>query len=341
MLVTNYNKNRIFRNHFTQNLQQSSSLSIASGYFGKSEVDRHYKSLIDLAKQGGEVKLIHGMAGSEGLAPKLQNTLEALHRDLQQVSNSSAIYISKQRYHGKLYIFDKGNVKNISIGSSNFSLSGFETNIELNVNSSENDLQIEAQQFFNQLLTDSIVIDKFKLPQRGTQTIVQRAKAVPSSKINALPVSYTLPLRVKPKSSLNLFLSSGRLNSNTGIYTPRPFYEVELTIPKSYWVAPLTNFVANQNDKQVFDAITDTGMSFEVNFKRKTTGKGDKRGIHQTGGDFMSSPREDLGLYIKGKLMQAGLLRFGEPITEDILESYGNDKLEIIDLGNKELYIKF
>ena len=79
---------------------------------------------------------------------------------------------------------------------------------------------------------------------------------------------------------------------------------------------------------------------FEAKFKRKTKDN-DLRPIHETGGDFMSVPREALGKFVKDKLIQAGVLEFGELITEETLLDYGNDKLSFKKLDGQRLYVEF
>ena len=55
----------------------------------------------------------------------------------------------------------------------------------------------------------------------------------------------------------------------------------------------------------------------------------------------MSVPREALGKFVKDKLIQAGVLEFGELITEETLLDYGNDKLSFKKLDGQRLYVEF
>ena len=124
---------------------------------------------------------------------------------------------------------------------------------------------------------------------------------------------------------MNLTFGSGR-GDTKGLYTIRPYYEVEITLPKEYWVKPFINFIANQTEPAIFEICTDNGLYFEANFKRKTQNKFDTRPLHETGGDFISSPREALGKYIKDKLIYSGALEFEEAVSEETLMDYGQNK---------------
>ena len=99
--------------------------------------------------------------------------------------------------------------------------------------------------------------------------------------------------------------------------------------------------------------IDEYGNMMSANFKRKNTDREDKRTMHELGADFMTGKgdsdknmkhgRKQLGFYIKDKLIESGLLRYGEVITEDILDMYGNHYLEFRKVPEKEdnFYITF
>lgn len=342
MLKTNQ-KNNLFRDAFRKSLNDCRDLFIASGYFGKSELDKQTSILIDIAARGGTVKLIHGLAMSEGVARNLNNTLISINNTLKHYSENNGVYIFKDRYHGKLYIIDGDENSKVYIGSSNFSRSGFENNIELNIEVSDDNTILHSKSFFDDLFNLSIPISLSDHPIKGERSRVQTTHDETNNfefVINR-EHDFEIPLRVQPRSSLNLHLSKGRLNKNTGIYAPRPFFEVEITIPKRFWTPPLTTFITDSTVPVEFTIHTDTQVSFNGLFKRKTSSNLDTRTLHNTGGDFMSSPRDQLGHYIKEKLIKAEILKFGEPITEDTLSEYGSDSLKVWKIDNDNLYIKF
>lgn len=92
-----------------------------------------------------------------------------------------------------------------------------------------------------------------------------------------------------------------------------------------------------------------------ANFKRKTEDEFDKRTMHDIGLDFMTGKgksdedenikhgRHQLGFLIKDRLIDKGLLRYGEVITADILDMYGSHFLEFRRVPEKKdhFYITF
>lgn len=338
MLITNLDSESNFRNVFEQNLKDSKNIRIASGYFGGSEIDRYEEHFYQVAKSGGVVQLIHGMGGAEGIKRNLYKKLSNLDAKLKKTNPNNRVLVHKTRYHGKLYITD-GETKNVLIGSSNFSISGFGGNVELNHNHTDPKLFGNANTFFETLRKNSIPLTDIRLPDPKPSFVEpKKYTSLDVNVFNGKP-DYQIPIRVTAKSNLNLFLSKGRLNKKTGIFAPRPFYEVELTILKND-MGKLKSHIPNQIEAAVFTAVTDLGTMFNVNFSRKGK-KEDTKTMHEGGVDFMSSNRHVLGHYIKGKLMREGLLNFGEPVTEDTLLEYGKDKLDLYFKEDGIIYIKF
>lgn len=54
-----------------------------------------------------------------------------------------------------------------------------------------------------------------------------------------------------------------------------------------------------------------------------------------------SKPRTIFGEFIKGGLESAGVLRRGEPITDEVLEAYGPDSVTLTKLTNGEYVVTF
>ena len=174
--------------------------------------------------------------------------------------------------------------------------------------------------------------------QRMEET-VELIKEAPED-IETMPISFKIPIPIQDKSSINLTFGAGRLNRNTNIYKPRPYYEAELTIPKEMF--SLNSNIANFIDtkkllKSEFKATTDSGQSFGVNFSPKKAGAN----LEDSGGDFMSSTREVLGKYIKDKLIEAGCMAYGDFVSESILQDYGQTELTITMYADDHMYIKF
>lgn len=345
MLVTNETKITNFRNAFENNLVGCNSIKIASGYIGASEIVNYKSKLCDISNSGGLVHIIHGMGGVEGLRKNLYKKLIELDADLKKTNKKNGVFVHRTHYHGKMYITGTETSSKVLIGSSNFSMSGFGRNLELNYCHSDVETNTQASLLFDRLKSNSFLINKIKLPNRTKQEIKQKKYGNFNPSIFNTPPDKSIEIRVTEASNLNLFLSKGRLNRATGVYTPRPFNEIELTIG-SKDIKDLRKYLPDQLEPAEFDAVTDIGTTFKVKFKRKTSGKYDMRTLHHTGIDFMSTGREDggrklLGQYMKGKLMQNGLLNFGDPVTDDVLIEYGKFHLDLYFIGNGVVYLKF
>ena len=345
MLITNEITLANFGSAFEKNLNGSDNIKIASGYIGASEIVKYQDKLCDVSRNGGTGQIIHGMGGAEGLRKNLYEKLVNLDTELKSTNINNRVFVHRTHYHGKMYITGNLITSKVLIGSSNFSMSGFGRNLELNYCHSDKETCEQASQLFDRLKENSFLIDKIILPDRN------KAKLKPNSFQNFDPSIFSaipdksVEIRVTEASNLNLFLSKGRLNRTTNVYTPRPFDEVELTIGKDDLV-DIRQFLSDQVEPVEFRAVADLGTTFMVKFKRKTLNKTDMRTLHHTGIDFMSTGREDggrkqLGQYMKGKLMQNGLLNFGDPVTDDVLIEYGKRHLDMYFIGDGILYLKF
>lgn len=345
MLITNEDNNLSFRNAFEKTLKGSDSIKIATGYIGASEIIKYQEQFCEISKKGGIVQIIHGMGGVEGIRSSLYNKLVELDTKLQRTNCNNRVLVHRTHYHGKMYITERSNRSQVLIGSSNFSSSGFEKNFELNYCHTANDVCDQASQLFDRLKKNSFFIDKILLPDRNKLKVKTEKFHDFDPTIYTTPPDKSIEIRVTEASNLNLFLSKGRLNRKTNVYTPRPFDEVELTIVSAD-LNDLRKYLPDQLAPAEFRAVTDLGSTFMVKFKRKTSSQRDLRSLHQTGIDFMSTSRESggrkqLGQYMKSKLMKVGLLNFGDPVTDDVLDEYGKRHLDLYFVGKDILYIKF
>ena len=115
----------------------------------------------------------------------------------------------------------------------------------------------------------------------------------------------------------------------------------------------LLHILPNQKEPYKVKLVDEYGNILNANFKRKTGGSDATETLHETGIDFMTGSGDDndggrngriqLGIFIKNKLIDAGLIRYGEIITEDILDIYGNHYLEFREFPGKKdhLFITF
>ena len=261
-----------------------------------------------------------------------------MHNTLKPFGNNSGVFVTNgRRYHGKVYQFDKEQVSNIYVGSSNFSASGTKGNIECTVPILNESQKIDLVAFLNDLYSPSysISIDQAEITVPGKKIIVlnkvQRIwtnlKTYDTTKtsVEGLP-KFVFPLdRVaeKEKSNLNVYFGKGRWSRSTGKIKPRPWYEIELIA---------SNDLNSQQfyPKGDFLAYTDDGLIIPM----------------RTQGDYYKNIRSKgslqiFGIWLKGKLEQNGVLKKYEPVTLETLEEYGSDKLTFYKFEEGKYYMKF
>ena len=129
-------------------------------------------------------------------------------------------------------------------------------------------------------------------------------------------------LKREPKSNLNVYHGKGRENSSNNYVIPRPWYEVEIIVPKK---------ITDQNGfpyKRAFKVITDDGFMFDC----KTSGTNSKN--FRSKGDL-----QILGYWIKGRLEDANIISIGDLIDEDHLKKYGRNNIELISTNSNDLFL--
>ena len=326
-------------------MQNFEHMTIACGYFGNSQLKRYENDFLKKIANGGSVTLIHGLGMWEGISPQLNATLNNIQQKMDGIHsahNSGIYFLTERRYHGKIYHFQSGKREECLVGSSNFSAQGNIDNLEANI--LENDLSAlrKISQFLKNLRTYARPYRDGLVPIKESRPSIAPSKFRIPKNILSQPASFTLPIRTVPKSSLNVTFGAGRKNKKNNTITPRPYYEAEISLPKEFWKPPLTNFVRNSpKDKVEFEAFTDTGMHFSCNFIRTTNSKLDTRPLHETGGDFQSTPRKMLGHFVKDKLIDAGCMNFGDPITDDVLDDYGTNEIKVRKMDGNRLHLEF
>ncbi len=270
-----------FGKEILKNLKICDSLEIASGYFGVSQLKLMRKELLSIARRG-YCKILIGMVLKEGVSQKQRNELEDLNSALQSINSNSGIFISLQKFHGKIYRFKTRGTETVYVGSSNLSHEGFYSNLEFNTLvvdiASQSNVTNFLDKFFNPLsgMSDSLDSLPLFIKKKRTIELKKESKDLNAYKIRkssfpkTIPTStVTIKLRVddQPISSLNLYFSKGR-KSKAG-YTFRKWYEVEITPEKS-------------EKKQVdyprgeFDAYIKDGKNYYKIPMIVSSGKGDK-----------------------------------------------------------------
>ena len=366
MLLTNYDNypQEQFSSFFKEAIEHANSLRVASGYVGEDVFISQVPLMKKLIERGGIVQLIFGISLWDGVTEKCEKAMREFHDFAVKHNTDSGVFVvNTRRYHGKVYNFGYTDPQKnkATVGSSNFSPTGFGTWRETNIVISDPDKLSELNRFFYRLKdNDTVPITliggfgsnkklRLTLRQKDQEFISEfswpaaNAKNVEGAK--TLPVAFSLPLRPGQdfeKSSLNLFNGPGRKNSETGKYTPRGWYEIENTVKKDDPCRlDLNSYLPPTMDPWRFKVVTEKSEVFEVNFNRKYGEKGDTRTLKELGVDFQSSKRRLLGYFIKDQLVNAGVLDIGETITKDTLDEYGNNELIFKDLGNNHFYMMF
>lgn len=327
-----------FRLVLNKEFKDATDVTIASGYASLDILHAYENSFLRIASNGGVSKLLLGMAFYEGLGQKKLDAALSLNEKLSQFNNSSGVYVTNgRRYHGKVYHFKHSSDSSLYVGSSNFSSSGTRGNIECTIPVELVDQKQSLITFLDDLYSPdySITIDRAEITVPNKKSTVRKSIENYWSSLqtyNPKDISKsTLPKFIFPlsrvaekeKSNLNVYFGKGRLNTTTRKITPRPWYEIELIA---------SNDLNSQEyyPKGDFLAYTDDGYIIPM----------------RTQGDYHKNIRSKqslqiFGIWLKGKLERAGALNKYEPVTLDVLEEYGNDKLTFYKIDEGKYYMEF
>ena len=324
-----------FSDALKEAMNNCDSVDIISGYVGKDTLKNFEPRMIDMVRAGGRVRLLCGMAAKQPVAKKTLDVLRALDSNLRLAGPGNGIFSFKYPIHAKVYItYDQDNEPiSMFCGSSNFNFSN--TNMECTARIPNHQPTVD---FVNRLFGDgSSILDISAVPERGSSRDPLNTGAIPELTISTRSIDLSNLNLVEsvdlkkitqksPISSLNLYHGKGRLANN--VYTPRPWYEAEVTLGKD-------NYPGIPRD---FLAITDDG--FEIEMQRRSGGP---KGHPELGLKDLTSKgkRAIFGKWIKGKLEGSGALLKTELIDDSTFESYGTNMLEFYSISDNELYMRF
>lgn len=327
--------NENFSKAFENLLILSDQIKIASGYISEESL-MELKSMLDFYKEGSQRKvcdLTIGMHSREGFTRPQYEAARNLGEFLGDNDLGAVRLCTAFKFHGKVYSFYKNNTQFASImGSSNLSNMVESKQWEVDYifkdrdtlgsfDSLHEDLISKATTKLLDLPQPEKFIENFDLlkGRLGVEKISE--SELESFKNKKRELVFEIPLKAEQKSNLNVFFGKGRL-SPTGAIRPRPWYEVEIIVPKS-----MTSKNGYPSSGSVFNVITDDGWKF----KCKISGQNDK--------NFRSEDDlKTLGRWIKGRLEAAGVLRVGDPITEEILMAYGRNTLTFSQTQDPETW---
>jgi len=321
-----------FRDVLEHNLHSAEKVRIASGYISLHTIQAYNSQLENIARLHGNVQLMLGMAFYEGLSVKQYDACLDLHNRLSVYANSGVYVAHGRRYHGKIYDFNQGSDNKIFVGSSNFSPSGLAGNIECTVEIIDSLQKSKVNNFLDHLFInhaekiDDVVIntgsrkvvtltvnDKYQRLRKHTKVI---DTSLPHLEIDLERIAE------KPSSNLNVYFGKGR-ESPAGKIIPRPWYEIEIISPNN--INSLPNY-----PKGDFEAYTDDGLIIPM----------------RTQGDNLKNLRSKdslqiFGMWLKGKLERAGVLKKYDPVTIDTLREYGNSHLKLYKIDDKRYFMSF
>ena len=328
--------NENFADAFETLLLSSDRVKIASGYISEESL-MELKSILDFYREENQKKfcdLTIGMHHREGFTRPQYEAAKNLGEFLEEYELGAVRVCTAFKFHGKVYSFYKDNAPFASImGSSNLSnmLESkqwevdyiFKDNATLQeLNGLHDDLNSKATKKLLELPTPEKFNENHDLLQGRTGVEKLTANDLESYKAEQEGAVFEIPLKAEAKSNLNAFFGKGRLAPN-GAVRPRPWYEVEVIVPKS-----ITSTEGYPHAGTVLNVITDDGWRF----KCKVSGQNDK--------NFRSEDDlKTLGRWIKGRLEAAGILEVGKPVTEAMLQKYGRSNLTLSKTKDPETWL--
>ena len=305
---------------------------MATGYVSNDAVVELHK-ILELNDSIRKIDLLVGMHYLEGFSRLQYESLCKLNRFLQSEQRGS-VYVSPfVKFHGKMYAFQNQQQTDGLIGSANLTCfwdnteRTYETMLHLKGNSAKN-LQADIQNTIRKLGKNIHEVDepsKFIEHNSHLENCLGVCKVEPNEVAERFrqtsTYQFSIPAKTEEKSNLNVFFGEGRRDKR-GFVKPRPWYEVELIVPKN---------ITSQEGyplRKTFTVITDDGWRFQC----------------KTSGDYSKNFRSEndlktLGKWIKGRLEHAGCLQTHEKITREILLKYGNDCIELRSTDNPDIWL--
>lgn len=347
LLLSNYQpakfKTPVFNKVFDDLIKSSSQLDIAIGYISEKSLDH----LADLIHKKGHpyCNLIIGMHYFEKFTYAQYAAAKEMDKFLSENNLGGVKLVTSFPYHGKVYSFtdSNGDVKSI-VGSSNLnnilphkSTRQYELDILIDDHNLNNDLATFLKKLGDispSLSSDDLIIDSFKTTNNLMEGLAD-VKVVESKEDIALFKEHlitekTIQIPIKgyetaPQSNINAYFGKGRENKSTQIIRRRPWYEVELIVPKKITDLSWYPKAGYPQTESVITVLTDDGYQF----KCKISGTNSKN--FRSVGDL-----KILGKWLKGRLENAGVLMVDQKVTESVLKQYGRDYIDMIPTSDPD-----
>ena len=319
---------------FEEYLPKSELVRIATGYISADSLIE-LKNTIEINK-GPKINLMIGMHYLDGFTQKQLSATIELNNFLSD-NNLGFVSLSDSiRFHGKLYSFThNNNIEACIIGSSNLSsLLGkerlYESDFLILEKNIAKDIDLHIHNLISKLgtkitnfaTTDFKIIEEPPLLENHEGVTKLSMDELSKTWLKRGAVSFEIKIKAEAKSHLNTFFGKGRLYAKGGYILSRPWYEANIMV--SNQITSLPEYPRNTE----FSVVTDDGWQFDC----------------VTNGDYSKNFRSKndltvLGKWLKGRLENSGALKFGEPVTEDILNKYGRQTMTLISTDNPKLWL--
>lgn len=312
-------ESRRFFDIFAEEVQNAAALQIAVGYLSEESIK--YLSEIATTFPSLSIDLTVGMHAREGITKRQLDAATALHHALSSQKRGGVYVTPRMAYHGKIYIFDKGQNAISYIGSANLSsivphYSGsFEAGLILTSESQVLKRHLEKDVYPHRL---PIVNADIPIVERSESPMIHVDEAEPVAMPQVIdvftsPVTYrfNIPLKANAASSLNAHMSGGGIRKNKLGGLQRDWYEGELIVSKK-----ITQLPGYPENGVPFKVVTDDGWSFECVVNGQA-----KKNLRSAG------KLSTFGTWMKSRLMEAGVIEFGELATDETISSYGRDSI--------------
>ncbi len=334
LLLSNYQpvkfENPIFNNVFNDLIKNSSQLDIAIGYISEKSLDY----LVELIHNKGQpnCNLIIGMHYFEKFTYAQYAAAKEMNNFLLENDLGGVKLVTSFPYHGKVYSFKdvNGNIKSI-VGSSNLnnilphqSIRQYEVDILIDdhkLNNNLADFIKKLSEISPNLSSENLLIDSFKTTNNlmegleGVKVVKSEEDITWFKKNLNIEKKIEIPIKTyetTPKSNINAYFGKGRENKLTQITRRRPWYEIELIVPKKITDLSWYPKASYPESESVITVLTDDNYEF----KCKISGTNSKN--FRSFGDL-----KILGKWLKGRLENAGFLMVDQEVTEEVLKKYG------------------
>ena len=320
----------IFADCFIDFMGDADYLQLATGYISED-------SLLFLKENLGVLKNLHcdlliGMHVYDGFTQSQYNISIELGEYLTNEKRGSVIVCKAFPYHGKFYNFFNNETHFVSLtGSANLTqiIPTRQRNLIIKIAESESLSKLSS--YFDYHRNFCIPIQEYK-PTGFRESGGLLKKCIGVRKLSPDEViaiyktrkklSFTLPLKAEEKSNLNIYFGKGRQNTIKGVVKPRSWFEFEVIVSKNI------TYKSGYPRNKCFQVLTDDGWMFEC----KTQGDYSKN-FRSTGG------LATLGMWIKGKMLDAGIVKAGEFITYDMLEEFGSDHIVLTATNDPQIWL--